>query len=92
MTQETTKRIPLRKCTACSQMVPKKDLLRVILTPENEVLVDLTGKQNGRGAYLCKTKECLEKAKKQKSLERSLKTVISDSVYGKIAEVIESVD
>ncbi len=85
----TGKKIPLRKCTACGEMIAKKDLLRVILTPEGEILPDDTGKKNGRGAYICKNKECLAKAKKTKALERSLKTSISDEVYQLITEAIE---
>ena len=70
-------------------MVPKKELLRVILTPENEIVVDLQGKKNGRGAYLCKKEECLLKARKLKSLERSLSAPIPEEIYEEIAEVIK---
>ena len=60
------KKIPLRMCTGCMEMKPKKELIRVVKSPEGEVSVDLTGKKSGRGAYICKNKECLEKAFKAK--------------------------
>ncbi len=77
----TGKKIPLRKCVGCGEMKDKRDMLRVIKTPENEFLVDTTGKKNGRGAYLCYQRECLEKAMKSKGLERSFKMAISKEVY-----------
>ena len=60
------KKIPLRMCTGCMEMKPKKELIRVVKTPEGEVTVDLTGKKSGRGAYICRNIECLEKAFKAK--------------------------
>ena len=77
----TGKKKPLRKCVGCGEMKDKRDMLRVIKTPENEFLVDTTGKKNGRGAYLCYQRECLEKAMKSKGLERSFKMAISKEVY-----------
>lgn len=65
----------------CQQMKPKKDMMRVLKTPEDEMILDTTGKKNGRGAYLCKDMECLKKAKKNKGLERSFKMSIPDTVY-----------
>ena len=62
-------------------MKPKKELLRVIKTAEDEILIDSTGRKNGRGAYLCASSECLEKARKNKGLARSLKTVIPPEIY-----------
>ena len=62
------KKIPLRMCTGCMEMKPKKELIRVVKTPEGEVTVDLTGKKSGRGAYICRNIECLEKAFKAKRL------------------------
>ena len=64
----SVKKIPMRMCTACREMKPKRELVRVVKTPENEILLDLTGKLNGRGAYICKSAECLEKAKSQPTL------------------------
>ena len=78
------KKIPVRQCVGCREMIPKKDLLRVIRTPEEEVVLDSTGKQNGRGAYLCRSTECFAKARKSKGLERSLKVSIPDEVYDKL--------
>lgn len=75
------KKIPLRQCVGCQQMKPKKDMMRVLKTPEDEMILDTTGKKNGRGAYLCKDMECLKKAKKNKGLERSFKMSIPDTVY-----------
>lgn len=62
-------------------MKPKKDMMRVLKTPEDEMTLDTTGKKNGRGAYLCKDMECLKKARKNKGLERSFKMSIPDTVY-----------
>lgn len=75
------KKIPLRQCVGCQQMKPKKDMMRVLKTPEDEMTLDTTGKKNGRGAYLCKDMECLKKARKNKGLERSFKMSIPDTVY-----------
>ncbi len=78
------RKVPLRKCVGCQEMYPKRDLVRVVLTPENEIHLDLTGKQNGRGAYLCRKRACLQIARKRKSLERALKTTIPDELYGEL--------
>jgi hypothetical protein len=75
------KKVPLRQCVGCREMKSKKELLRVIRTPDEEVVLDSTGKQNGRGAYLCCSLECMQKARKSKGLERSLKLTIPDEVY-----------
>lgn len=74
------KKIPMRQCVGCGEMKAKKELLRVIKT-EDGVLLDATGKKNGRGAYICANTECLKKARKSKGLERSLKVAIPDEVY-----------
>lgn len=78
------KKIPVRQCVGCREMIPKKELIRIIRTPEEEVILDSTGKQNGRGAYLCKSSDCLKKARKSKGLERSLKVTIPENVYDKL--------
>ncbi len=75
------KKIPLRKCTGCGEMKPKKELVRVIKTVEEQILMDLTGKMNGRGAYVCRDEECLKRAIKTKAIERSLGVSVSDEVY-----------
>lgn len=74
------KKIPMRQCVGCGEMKAKKELIRVI-KPEEEVLLDTTGRKNGRGAYICANPECLKKARKSKGLERSLKASIPDEVY-----------
>lgn len=78
------KKIPLRKCTGCSEMKPKKELVRVIKTAEDEIVMDLTGKMNGRGAYVCRSEECLKKAIKTKAIERSLGIKLSESIYDEL--------
>lgn len=75
------KKIPLRQCIGCGEMKSKKEMMRVVKTAEDEISLDLTGKKNGRGAYLCIQKECLEKARKNKGLERSFKMAIPAEVY-----------
>ena len=74
------KKMPMRQCVGCGEMKAKKELIRVIKT-EEEVLLDTTGRKNGRGAYICANPECLKKARKSKGLERSLKASIPDEVY-----------
>ena len=80
------KKIPLRQCVGCNEMKSKKEMLRVLKTAEEEVVLDTTGKMNGRGAYLCKNAECLKKAMKHKGIERSLKMAIENSVYEKLGK------
>ncbi len=77
----TNKKIPLRKCVACQEMKTKNELIRVIKTPENEIVLDESGRKNGRGAYICKSSDCFNKAKKSKALDRSLKATISEEIY-----------
>lgn len=84
------KKIPMRMCTGCMEMKPKKELIRIVKSPEGEVSVDLTGKKSGRGAYICKNKECLEKSFKTKKLNRSLETQISEEVYTKLREEVSN--
>lgn len=84
-----TRRIPLRTCVVTREQFPKNELLRVVRDNEGNVTVDETGKANGRGAYLKKDIEVLEKAKKSKVLEKHLECKIEDSVYDKIKEIIE---
>ena len=84
------KKIPLRKCVGCQEEKSKKDLIRVIKTPENEVLLDSTGRKNGRGAYICPNMECLLKAIKSKGLERSLKTSIPDEILDSLKKEVDN--
>ena len=83
------KKIPLRTCVITKESLPKKELLRIVRTPEMEVKVDETGKLNGRGAYIKKDLLVLEKAKKSKILEQRLECTIEDSVYEEIKKIIE---
>ncbi|TDF98187.1 RNase P modulator RnpM [Paenibacillus piri] len=75
------RKIPLRKCVACQQMMPKRELIRVVKTPNDEMLIDLTGKKAGRGAYLCGKLSCFRLAKKSKALDRALKQPVSPDIY-----------
>ena len=75
------KKIPMRQCVGCGEMKGKKDLIRILKTQEGEILVDATGRKNGRGAYICPDLECFKKARKSKGLERSFKMAISSEIY-----------
>ena len=85
------KKIPLRQCVGCGEMKSKKEMMRVLKTAENEIVLDVTGKQNGRGAYLCVSEECLKKARKNKGLERSFKMSIPAEVYDKLEEEFKQI-
>lgn len=76
-----TRKIPMRNCVGCMESKCKNDLIRVLKTPEGDVVVDITGKKNGRGAYICPSVECLKRARKTKAISRSLDTIIPDEVY-----------
>ncbi|MBE6760824.1 MAG: YlxR family protein [Ruminococcaceae bacterium] len=84
------KKIPLRMCLGCNEMKPKQELLRVVKSPENEVSLDLIGKKNGRGAYICHSTECLERAVKSKRLERTFQTAIPNEVYESLKKELDS--
>lgn len=86
------KKIPLRQCVGCGEMKNKKEMMRVIKTPEEEIVLDVTGKKNGRGAYICKNKECLQTAQKSKGLERSLKHAISKEVYDNLLKEFDDLN
>lgn len=88
----TEKKIPLRKCTGCNEMKYKKELIRVLKTPEGEIVLDKTGKKNGRGAYLCNSTECFQKARKSKGLERSLQIKIPDEIYEALEKELNAVE
>lgn len=85
-----TKKIPQRMCTGCMEMKPKKELVRVVKNKEGEVSVDLTGKKPGRGAYICKSIECLDKACKTKRLEKNLEIKMDEELYNKLREEISN--
>ena len=86
------KKVPLRQCLGCGEMKSKKEMLRIIRTAEGEVFLDVTGKKNGRGAYICKDAGCLEKGRKKKALDRSLKIEISDEVYESLKGELDKID
>ena len=85
------KKIPMRQCVGCGEMKNKKEMLRVIKTVEDEILLDTTGKKNGRGAYICPDGDCLKKAIKTKGLERSLKTAIPQEVIENLTKEMETI-
>ena len=89
MISNESKKIPLRSCVVTKEKLPKKDLLRVVRTPEGGVIVDLSGKANGRGAYIKKDLEVLNKARKSKILERRLECTIDEDLYKKIEKICE---
>ena len=84
------KKIPERTCVVTHEKFPKKELLRIIRTPDGKVEVDITGKKNGRGAYIKKDLSVLELAKKNKALDRHLEVTIDDSIYEEIKKIIEN--
>ena len=84
----TVKKVPMRQCVGCGEMKSKKEMMRILRTTENEIILDKTGKKNGRGAYICSSPECLKKAVKSKGLERALKTAVSAEVYEGLAREI----
>ena len=87
-TKPSQKKIPVRRCVGCGEHLPKAELVRVLRTPEGEVVLDLTGKQSGRGAYICKKAACFKKARKSKRIETSLECAIPETVYDRMEEEI----
>ena len=87
---KTKNKIPMRQCTACREMKSKKEMIRVIKTADEEILLDATGRKNGRGAYLCPSMECMKKAVKSKGLERSFKMAIPKEVYDALEKEMEA--
>lgn len=83
------KKIPLRKCVACNERKTKKELIRVVKNKDGEVKVDLTGKINGKGAYICPTKACFEKAKKSDRFSYALETKVTAEIYDRLMEEIK---
>ncbi len=86
------KKIPLRQCVGCMEMKEKKSMMRVLKTPEGDIVLDTTGKKNGRGAYLCKCMDCLKKAQKNKGLERSFKMSLSNEIYAGLEKEFTELD
>lgn len=88
----SVKKIPLRQCIGCGEMKSKKEMIRVIKTAEGEIILDATGRKNGRGAYLCPSMECFKKAVKGRGLERSFKMAIPREVYETLEKEMEEID
>ena len=86
------KKIPMRQCVGCGSMKTKKEMMRVLKTAEEGIILDTTGKKNGRGAYLCVSMECLQKARKNRGLERSFKMSIPNEVYDNLEKEFGEVD
>lgn len=82
------KKIPQRTCIGCNQVKNKNELIRIVKNNNNEIFIDLIGKANGRGAYICNNVECLEKAVKSKRLEKSFEAKISEEIYNNLRGVI----
>ena len=85
-----TRKIPMRMCVGCREMKEKRSLLRVVKSPEGAISFDRVGKAPGRGAYVCKSKECFERAVKQRQLERALETRIGEAVFSQLMEEIDA--
>jgi predicted RNA-binding protein YlxR (DUF448 family) len=83
------RKIPLRQCIGCGEMKGKKEMLRVLRTQEEGIILDSTGRTNGRGAYICPNPECMRKARKSKALDRAFKMAVSDNVYDSLTKEIE---
>ena len=84
------KKIPQRQCMGCRERREKRQLIRVVRSPEGEVSLDFSGKKNGRGAYLCPDAQCLKKAIKAKSLDRSLEVTIPQEIYDRLEKEMEA--
>lgn len=83
------KKVPMRKCLGCNEIFPKRDLIRVVKNKEGDIALDLKGKLNGRGAYICKSRECYEKAYKTKKLNRAFQCEISEDLYKEMLKGLE---
>ena len=81
---EKVKKIPERKCLGCNEHFPKSTLVRILRIPTGEIVLDVTGKMSGRGAYICKSASCLKKARKASRIERALEVKIPDEIYDKL--------
>lgn len=85
-----TRKTPMRMCLGCNEMKPKKELVRIVRSPEGEISIDLTGKKSGRGAYICKDAQCLVKARKARRLEKSFSCQIDSEVYDAMEAELEN--
>jgi len=84
------KKIPMRQCLGCREQKPKRELIRVVRSPEGDISLDFRGKANGRGAYICPDPACLKKAIKAKALERALETAIPEEIYAQLTAQMEA--
>ena len=82
------KKIPMRRCCGCNEQKPKKELIRVVRSPEGEISLDLTGKASGRGAYICNSLDCLKKARKSHRIDRTFEITVSDEIYDRMEDEI----
>ena len=82
------KKIPMRQCIGCGEMKGKKELLRILRTENEGIILDSTGRKNGRGAYICRNPECMKKARKSKGLDRSFKMSVPEEVYDNLEKEI----
>ena len=89
---EKIKKAPMRKCLGCMESFPKKDLIRVVRTPQNEVCIDLTGKKSGRGAYICRSEACLKKAVKSKRIQSNLEVQISEELIEELSKELDGIE
>jgi predicted RNA-binding protein YlxR (DUF448 family) len=85
-----TKKIPMRQCLGCREMKPKRELIRVVRTPDGKITLDFKGKVSGRGAYVCHSAECLKKAVKTKALDRALEATIPEEIYAELYVQMEA--
>ena len=83
------KKVPERQCLGCNEHRPKKEMLRVVRTPEGEIVLDFLGKVSGRGAYICRNVSCFRKARKSKRIDRSLDVTVPDAVYDRMEQELE---
>ena len=83
------KKIPMRQCLGCREAKPKKELIRVVRSPEGQISLDFKGKASGRGAYICHDPQCLKKAIKSKALERAFSTQVPPEIYDKLNQEME---
>ena len=86
------RKVPMRMCVGCREMKPKKELLRVVRSPEGEVSIDLTGRKPGRGAYVCRSAECLKRAIKQKQLERAFECALGEETHASLLETLKQLE
>lgn len=85
-----TKKVPRRMCVGCQEMRPKKELIRVVRTPDDSIIIDSTGKKSGRGAYVCRQAECMQKACREKRLDKALQRPVSKEIYEFLMQELNS--